>query len=104
VLIVATGILILAFVALTLIGVTDARLGVERFKRELDASAGIGAMQFALASEEDALDEARFSASLLCLSRAQLQSVRNSPEPVSDESSLSVLVRPVRSKSHAAVS
>lgn len=100
----AAGVLILALAALAFIGITDARLGVERLERELDASSGAIDLPFTMAAEVDALEAARFSASLLCLSKAQREAVRNSPARVSDESSSLVSVRPVQSKSRAAVS
>jgi hypothetical protein len=104
VLLAAAGILILAFVALAFIGVADAHLGVERLKLALDATAGMGARHLSLAAKMEAMEEARFSASLLCLSKVQPLAVRNSQEPVSDESSSLVSVRPVQSKSHGLVS
>jgi hypothetical protein len=104
VLLAAAGVLILALVALAFIGVTDARLGVQRFQRDLDVSLGADNMMFSLVGEVDALEEARFSASLLCLSKVQQGVAHNSPAPVSDESSSLVLVRLAQSKSHAAVS
>jgi hypothetical protein len=100
----AAGVLILALAALAFIGITDARLGVERLERELDASNGATELPFPMADEVDALDAARFSASLLCLSKAQQEVARNSPALVNDESSSLVLVRPAQSKSRAAVS
>ena len=97
----AAGVLVLALAALTFIGITDARLGVHRLERELDGSYEGNDPGLSLAGEVDALEAARFSSSLLCLSKAQQEGVRNSATPESAESSSLVLVRPVQSKSRA---
>lgn len=103
-LIAAAVVMVLALAALAFVGVTDARLGVERLERELDAANGTTDLPFSMAGEVDGLEAARFSASLLCLSKAQQEAGHNSPAPVNDESSSLVSVRPVQSKSRAAVS
>lgn len=89
----AAGMFALAFVALAYIGIMDARTNLRRFERELQVPAfsGVGDM--------DALDDARFSASLLSLSKVPQLMKHSSPEPVHDESSSLVLVRPAQSKS-----
>jgi hypothetical protein len=108
-LIAAAGVLITAFVALAFVGVADARIGVRRLERELDmqpsgAEMGYGKSAVSLANKLNALEEARFSASLAALSKVQQSTVRNSPEPVLDESSSLVSVPLVQSKSQPQVS
>jgi hypothetical protein len=108
-LITTAGIFLMAFVALAVVGVADARAGVRRLEREMDVQgpgpeAGFGASSSLLATKIDALEEARFSASLAALSRVQQSVVRNAPEPVLDESSSLVSVPLVRSKTQHQVS
>jgi hypothetical protein len=99
----------MAFVALAFVGVTDARMGVRRFERELDLQGagegeGLGRSAFSLAGKLDALEEARFSASLAALSKVQQSVVRSSPEPALDESSSLALVPLAQSKNQRPVS
>jgi hypothetical protein len=102
----AAGILFIAFLSVALIGITEARLGVRRLEAEIERRTAEFALQnpaiqqeTILSAQDEALEHARFSSSLLSLSRAHSQARSNSPEPVLDESSSSELVPLSRSKS-----
>src|ERR1035438_1467764 len=100
----AAGLLFIAFIALAFVGIKEARVGVRQFEHELDARALETARardtdhEFA-SREAEQLAEARFSSSLLSLSKAHLQAQRDSQEPVLDESSSLVSVPLSQSKS-----
>ncbi len=88
---VAAGLLFIAFIALAFVGITEARVGVRRLEQQIDRGSVEMAQEFGAYSladrEAEALAEARFSSSLLSLSKAHLQARHGSPEPVLDESS-----------------
>ena len=102
----AAGLLFIAFVSLAVVGISEAHMGVRRLEQELDRrTAGIPEQILANSggeishSEAEAFAEARFSSSLLSLSKAHSQARRDSQEPALDESSSSELVPLARSKS-----
>ena len=105
----AAGLLFMAFVALAFVGLTEARVGVRRLERQLQERSEVLNNTLSLPGEPtdreaEALANARFSSSLLALSKVQLQAKHTSPEPVHDESSSLVSVRLPQSKNHAPVS
>jgi hypothetical protein len=107
VLLAAAGLLFIAFVSLAFVGITEAKVGVRRLEREIDERAATlkeNMLPDVAYGETDALAEARFSSSLLSLSKAHLQARHNSPEPVRDESSSLVSVPLPQSKNPAPVS
>jgi hypothetical protein len=99
----AACLLFISFVALAFVGVTEARVGVRRLEKEIDRRSiemthHFGQDDDAAAREAEALAEARFSSSLLSLSKAHLQARHDFPERALDESSSSVLVPLTQSK------
>lgn len=102
----AVCVLMMAFAALAFVGVADARIGVRRLERALDSQDtneddGRSRSATFLADKLDALEEARFSASLVALSKAQQSGVRNSPVPAPGESSSLVSVPLVQLKNQS---
>ena len=99
----AAGLLFISFIALAFVGISEARIGVRQMEHAIDdrsiAMAEAFGGSYTLADREaEALAEARFSASLLSLSRAHLQAQHGSPEHVHDESSLLVSIPLIQSK------
>lgn len=113
-LIAAAVVMFLAFFALAVVGVQDARSNVRRFERELDFQAAPGGAAHGIPSlgtpglffndKLDALDEVRFTTSLAALSRVQQSAAHSSPEPVPAESSSLVSVPLAQSKTRHLVS
>ncbi len=104
----AAGLLFIAFASLAVVGISEAHMGVRRLEQELDRRTAGTAENFGAVEssgiapvEAEALAHARFSSSLLSLSKAHLQARHDSPEPAPDESSSSELVPLVRSKNLA---
>ena len=105
----AAGVLILGFIALAVVGVSEAHMILHRLDVEADAIKLADRLRnehLALKVEREVpvVDEARFTSSLLALSKAQTQVRSSSPEPVHDESSSLVSVPLARSKSPVRVS
>lgn len=103
-------VLILGFIAVAVVGVSEARTLLGRLDTETDAMKLVAGNQhaeplsFAPLPETEAVDEARFTSSLLALSKVQTQVRSNSPEPVRDGSSSLVSVPLAQSKNPARVS
>lgn len=101
----AAGLLLIAFLALAFVGITEARTGVRRLEQDIEQSnVTQEAFAFQGGFAETEISAARFSSSLLALSKAQLQARHNSPEPVHVESSSSALAPRPQSKTPAPVS
>jgi hypothetical protein len=99
---IAAALLFISFIALAFVGISEARVGVRRMEYAADNQSTAMAEAFGSYTiadrEAEALAEARFSASLLSLSKAHLQAQHGSPEHVHDESSSSVLIPLTQSK------
>jgi hypothetical protein len=110
VLLAAAGILILGFIAIAVVGVSEAQTLLSRLDTESDAMNLAGSQQATqslsvpVIPEAEAVDEARFTSSLLALSKVQTQVRSNSPELVRDESSSLVSVPLAQSKNPVRVS
>jgi hypothetical protein len=104
----AAGLLFIAFIALAFVGVSEAKVGVRRLDRQMDEQSPASGAETSFNRvgqlEADALAEARFSSSLLALSKAHLQARHSSPEHVHDESSSLVSVPLPQSKNPAPIS
>jgi hypothetical protein len=101
------GLFVMALGAYAVIGILDARRNVHLLEQQLSGNTTPSRArnrEIALAvDQQDPLAEARFSSSLLSLSKAHLQAQHASPAPEPAEASSLVLVRPPQSKSHVQV-
>jgi hypothetical protein len=104
-LLIVAGILIVSFISMAFLGILNAHVTVRRLEAALDGQSLFTSKEFefdntsVFGNRVDRFEEEeRFTASLLSLSRAHLQSGHNSPARVHDESSSSVSVPLVQSK------
>lgn len=101
-------ILLVGFITVAVVGVREAQIGVRRLEAEPthflngeaeESSASHPARWSTAAASVDALEDSRFTSSLLALGKAQTPRTHNSPVPVSDELSSSESVLQPLSKS-----
>ena|ERR1700742_103006 len=104
-LLIVAGILIVSFISVAFLGILNAHVTVRRLEAVLDGQDLFTSKEFEFdnksifATRTDTVEEEeRFTASLLSLSRAHLQSVHSSPVRAHDESSSLVSVPLVQSK------